>query len=147
MSDERNSISRRNVLPGLGTAGIGAAPVGAGTNAMFSDDVEFEDDQLVTGELDLKLDWQQHYLGPTDEWEFVNAHPDDEGDGEQSIGEKRVLDDDIEVDGPFYTYTQNGSRNFDDDVLEYCGLDYDYDFGDQNTLIGLGVPAMSDTTH
>ncbi|MCW8172653.1 hypothetical protein D8S78_11230 [Natrialba swarupiae] len=87
MSDERNSISRRNVLPGLGTAGIGAAPVGAGTNAMFSDDVEFEDDQLVTGELDLKLDWQQHYLGPTDEWEFVNAHPDDEGDGEQSIGE------------------------------------------------------------
>ncbi|MBZ6495701.1 SipW-dependent-type signal peptide-containing protein [Natrinema longum] len=127
MTDE-NSISRRNVLAGLGTVGIGGALAGAGTSAFFSDGETLEGNELTAGELDLKLDWQQRYYGPSEEWEFVNAHPDHDEDGEQSI----------EVDGTVYRYSDLG-RNIGDDEIDYCSdLDEDYHFGtEQDSLIAL----------
>ncbi|WP_076609359.1 hypothetical protein [Natronorubrum thiooxidans] len=61
MTDETSSVSRRNVLAGLGTIGVGGALVGAGTGAFFSDKETFKDNRLVAGALDLKVDWQEHY--------------------------------------------------------------------------------------
>ncbi|RNJ27314.1 vWA domain-containing protein [Halosegnis longus] len=77
-------LSRRNVLAGLGTIGLASAGAGLGTSAFFSDEEEFVDNTLVAGELDLLVDWQQTYdFG--DGHQFVNAHPDHDGDGEQSV--------------------------------------------------------------
>ncbi|OAQ54397.1 hypothetical protein HTG_02295 [Natrinema mahii] len=129
MTDKRNSISRRNVLAGLGTIGVGGALVGAGTSAFFSDGETLDGNDLTTGELELKLDWQQRYYGPTEKWEFVNAHPDHDRDGEQSI----------EINGTEYKYSDLG-RNLGDSEIDYCReyLDNEYYFGgDQDSLIAL----------
>ncbi|MFW6384896.1 MAG: SipW-dependent-type signal peptide-containing protein, partial [Halodesulfurarchaeum sp.] len=78
------NLTRRRVLGGLGAVGIASAGAGLGTSAFFSDEESFENNQLVAGSLDLLVDWQQTY-----DWgeglRFVNAHPDHDGDGEQSI--------------------------------------------------------------
>ena len=77
-------LSRRRMLAGLGAVGLASAGTGLGTSAFFSDEEEFVDNTLVAGELDLLVDWQQTYdFG--DGNTFVNAHPDHDGDGEQSI--------------------------------------------------------------
>jgi len=86
MADNDNplSISRRRVLAGIGTIGVASAGAGLGTTAFFSDSETFEDNTLTAGELDLLVDWQQTYdfgEGQT----FISAHPDHDGDGEQSI--------------------------------------------------------------
>jgi len=78
------NLSRRKVLAGLGAVGLASAGAGLGTSAFFSDEESFTDNTLTAGTLDLKLDWQQTYdfgEGHT----FVSAHPDHDGDGEQSI--------------------------------------------------------------
>ncbi|MFD1564285.1 SipW-dependent-type signal peptide-containing protein [Haloarchaeobius amylolyticus] len=67
MADENNSVSRRNVLAGLGAIGVGGALAGAGTSAFFSDKETFEGNKLVTGELDLKVDWEEHYSDWSDD--------------------------------------------------------------------------------
>ena len=54
-------ISRREVLAGLGTIGIASAGAGLGTTAFFSDSEDFTNNSLVAGELDLKVDWTEHY--------------------------------------------------------------------------------------
>ena len=78
------NLSRRMLLPGLGAVGLASAGTGLGTSAFFSDEEEFVDNTLVAGELDLLVDWQQTYdFG--DGHTFVSAHPDHDGDGEQSI--------------------------------------------------------------
>jgi predicted ribosomally synthesized peptide with SipW-like signal peptide len=87
MTDDNNPIalSRRRVLAGLGAVGVASAGAGLGTTAYFSDRETFESNTLTAGELDLLVDWQQTYdfgEGHT----FVSAHPDHDGDGEQSIG-------------------------------------------------------------
>ncbi|MFA9427745.1 SipW-dependent-type signal peptide-containing protein [Natronorubrum sp. A-ect3] len=137
MTDEPNSISRRNVLAGLGTIGVGGALVGAGTSAYFSDEQQLPN-ELVAGELKLKLDWQQRYYGASQETRpqdyggagrpYVNAHPDHDKDGEQSI----VVND------TEYRYDELG-RNIGDDEIDYCAdLDQDFYFGEnQNSLIEL----------
>ena len=77
-------LSRRRMLAGLGAVGLASAGTGLGTSAFFSDEEEFVDNTLVAGELDLLVDWQQTYdFG--DGHTFVSAHPDHDGDGEQSI--------------------------------------------------------------
>ena len=86
MTNETNlhELSRRKVLAGLGAVGVASAGAGLGTTAFFSDSETFENNTLTAGELDLLVDWQQTYdfgEGPT----FVSAHPDHDGDGEQSI--------------------------------------------------------------
>jgi len=82
--NKRPRLSRRKVLAGIGVVGLASAGAGAGTSAFFSDEEEFVDNSLVAGELDLLVDWQQTYdFG--DGQTFVSAHPDHDGDGEQSI--------------------------------------------------------------
>jgi predicted ribosomally synthesized peptide with SipW-like signal peptide len=68
---EKFELSRRKVLAGLGTVGVASAGVGLGTSAYFSDKESFENNQLVAGELDLKVGWEEHYS----DWS------DDESDG------------------------------------------------------------------
>ena len=78
------NLSRRKVLAGLGAVGLASAGAGLGTSAFFSDEESFESNTLTAGTLDLLVDWQQTYdFG--DGHTFVSAHPDHDGDGEQSI--------------------------------------------------------------
>jgi len=82
------------MLAGIGVVGLASAGAGAGTSAFFSDEEEFVDNSLVAGELDLLVDWQQTYdfgEGHT----FVSAHPDHDGDGQQSV----------EIDGEILNYS------------------------------------------
>ena len=86
MTDDKQlyNLSRRKVLAGIGAVGLASAGAGLGTSAYFSDRETFQNNSLVAGELDLLVDWQQHYR-MNGETTFVNAHPDHDGDGEQSI--------------------------------------------------------------
>ena len=62
MTDDKiPRLSRRRVLGTLGALGAGAALGGAGTTAFFSDKETFTDNTLTAGELDLKVDWEEHY--------------------------------------------------------------------------------------
>ena len=82
--DDKLRLSRRKMLAGIGVVGLASAGAGVGTSAFFSDEESFEDNTLTAGELDLLVDWQQTYdfgEGNT----FVSAHPDHDGDAEQSI--------------------------------------------------------------
>ena len=77
-------LSRRKLLAGLGAVGVASAGAGLGTTAYFNDTEAFQGNTLTAGQLDLLVDWQQTYdfgEGRT----FVSAHPDHDGDGEQSI--------------------------------------------------------------
>ncbi|MFB6109189.1 MAG: hypothetical protein ABEJ82_10200 [Haloplanus sp.] len=61
-------LTRRRLLLGLGGVGTAAVTAGAGTSAYFSDSEGYADNSLVAGELDLMLDWQEHYVdGSADE--------------------------------------------------------------------------------
>ena len=76
------------MLAGIGAVGLASAGAGLGTSALFSDTERFTGNSIVAGELDLLVDWQQYYEyfdGGEDQTVFVNAHPDHDGDGEQSI--------------------------------------------------------------
>ncbi|OYR59349.1 vWA domain-containing protein [Halorubrum halodurans] len=98
MSDENKidtiGLSRRKMLAGLGAVGIASAGAGLGTTAYFSDEEGFEGNTLTAGNLDLLVDWQQTYdFG--EGHQFVSAHPDHDGDGEQSV----------EIDGEVLRYS------------------------------------------
>ena len=77
-------LSRRKMLLGLGAVGVASAGAGLGTTAYFNDTETFEGNSLTAGELDLLIDWQQTYDYGNGR-EFISAHPDHDGDGEQSI--------------------------------------------------------------
>src|SRR6056297_801410 len=81
-----HNLTRRKMLAGLGAVGVASAGAGLGTSAFFSDRESFANNELVAGELDLLVDWQQTYTA-NDETVFVNAHPDHDADGEQSISD------------------------------------------------------------
>ncbi|PHQ45794.1 hypothetical protein DJ68_10875 [Halorubrum sp. C3] len=94
MNDKDNidtiGLSRRTVLAGLGAVGLASAGAGLGTTAYFNDTESFEGNQLTAGQLDLLVDWQQTYdFG--EGRQFVSAHPDHDGDGEQSV----EIDDEV----------------------------------------------------
>jgi Ca-activated chloride channel family protein len=55
------NLTRRQMLAGVGAVGLASAGAGLGTSALFSDREEFQNNQFVAGELDLKVDWQQRY--------------------------------------------------------------------------------------
>ena len=98
MADNDNidsiGLSRRTVLAGLGAVGVASAGAGLGTTAYFNDTESFEGNQLTAGQLDLLVDWQQTYdFG--EGRQFVSAHPDHDGDGEQSV----------EIDGEVFSYS------------------------------------------
>jgi Ca-activated chloride channel family protein len=85
MTNRSIDLTRRKILGSVGAIGVAGATAGYGTSAYFSDEETFEDNSLTAGTLDLKVDWQQRYYGPTEQWEYVNAHPDHDDDGEQSL--------------------------------------------------------------
>lgn len=87
-------LSRRKMLAGLGAIGVASAGAGLGTTAYFNDTESFEGNQLTAGQLDLLVDWQQTYdFG--EGRQFVSAHPDHDGDGEQSVN----------IDGDVFSYS------------------------------------------
>lgn len=91
MTDRRMDITRRKMLAAVGAVGAAGAGAGLGTSALFNDTESFEGNQMVAGELDLLLDWQQTYTrNGTAQW--VNAHPDSDTDGEQSYDVGSNLD-------------------------------------------------------
>ncbi|KKF39310.1 von Willebrand factor type A [Halorubrum saccharovorum] len=97
------NLSRRKLLAGLGAVGVASAGAGLGTTAYFSDTETFQDNSLTAGTLDLLVDWQQTY-DYGDGREFVNAHPDHDGDGEQSV----------EIDGDEVKYSDFPDLEDDD---------------------------------
>jgi predicted ribosomally synthesized peptide with SipW-like signal peptide len=60
-------LSRRKTLAALGTIGAASAGAGLGTSAYFSDQETFQNNRLVAGELDLKMDWEEHYSDWSDD--------------------------------------------------------------------------------
>jgi predicted ribosomally synthesized peptide with SipW-like signal peptide len=71
MSDDAFEVSRRKLIGAMMTVGGAGAIGGASTTAFFSDEEEFANNQVVAGDLDLKIDWEEHYS----DWS------DDEGSG------------------------------------------------------------------
>jgi len=62
MTDDDNfRLSRRQALTALGTVGVASAGAGLGTSAYFSDTESFDGNSMVAGELDMKVDWEEHY--------------------------------------------------------------------------------------
>ncbi len=74
---EDNGLSRRRLLGSIATVGGAAALGGAGSVAFFSDREAFANNRLVAGELDLKVDWEEHYFDwSDDEAEFAEMAVD-----------------------------------------------------------------------
>ena len=107
MADKDNidsiGLSRRTVLAGLGAVGVASAGAGLGTTAYFNDTESFDGNTLTAGQLDLLVDWQQTYdFG--EGHQFVSAHPDHDGDGEQSV----------EIDGEVFSYSDYPDEDDED---------------------------------
>lgn len=78
MKDDNTKLSRRKVLGSLGVIGGASVLGGAGTMALFNDTETFENNSLVAGSLDLKLDWQEHYYNSLGEAEnYVQGYTAD----------------------------------------------------------------------
>ena len=76
------TIRRRSALSALGVIGLSSAGAGLGTTAFFSDEEAYENNELVAGELDLKIDWEEHYYRGdiVNDLDIVFSDPD--GDSE-----------------------------------------------------------------
>jgi predicted ribosomally synthesized peptide with SipW-like signal peptide len=116
-------LTRRQALAGLGTIGVASAGAGLGTTALFSDEESFEDNQLTAGTLDLKVDWQQTYDGPNG-LEYVNAYPDEDGDGRQDeVRTRTAIADanpgwsDDEVESEFRSQFADLSEDFSEPLV------------------------------
>src|SRR6056297_1252395 len=75
MTDDGFDLSRRNVLGALGTIGAAGALGGAGTVAYFNDKEKSSDNTFTAGELDLKIDWEEHYNGELVEEQDLTSNP------------------------------------------------------------------------
>lgn len=115
-TDERFELSRRMILGGIG-GGVGfGALLGSGATWTFLTDTEtFANNEVVTGELDLAVAWQQTYNGDP-----VNAFPDEDGDGVQDpIHSRQEIANEAElpIDSPSVEKTfQNQFADVPDDV-------------------------------
>ena len=67
MTDDGFDITRRKILGAVGTVGVASAGAGLGTTAFFSDTESFNNNSLTAGELDLKLDFEEHYYDESKE--------------------------------------------------------------------------------
>ena len=84
MADNTINITRRKILASIGTVGAAGAAAGYGTSALFSDEEEIENNTLAAGELDLVVDWEEHYSfpqlygfdDPTDGLNVTRSEPD-----------------------------------------------------------------------
>jgi predicted ribosomally synthesized peptide with SipW-like signal peptide len=84
-SDEtgRLGLSRRKLLGSVATLGAAGALGGAGSMAFFSDDEQFANNSLAAGELDLKVDFEEHYS----DWIGTTGDPAPDGSTEASFAE------------------------------------------------------------
>jgi predicted ribosomally synthesized peptide with SipW-like signal peptide len=64
MTEREFDLTRRKVLGSIGAIGAASAGAGLGTSALFTDEESFENNTLTAGELDLKVDWEEHYSYP-----------------------------------------------------------------------------------
>ena len=64
MTDHNIELSRRKILASVGAIGAAGAGAGVGTSALFNDTESFEGNSITAGELDLKMDWEEHYSFP-----------------------------------------------------------------------------------
>ena len=76
------TIRRRSALSALGVIGLSSAGAGLGTTAFFSDEEAYENNELVAGELDLKIDWEEHYYRGDIVNDLDIAFSDPDGDSE-----------------------------------------------------------------
>lgn len=129
MTEDDITITRRTVLGSLGAVGVGAAAAGLGTTAVLNDEEIFDGNTTTAGTLDLKVDWQQHYHGPDGEV-FVNAHPDHDDDGKQSVPHPTEP----------YVAEYTGRNLVDLLTCETPGFDEEYDFAAPNRGLDDGGP-------
>ena len=88
MADNTIDITRRKILASIGTVGAAGAAAGYGTSALFSDEEEFENNTFAAGELDLVVDWEEHYSfpqlygfdDPTDGLDVTRSKPNNSSD-------------------------------------------------------------------
>ncbi|WP_255212521.1 SipW-dependent-type signal peptide-containing protein [Halorubrum sp. CBA1229] len=85
MSNKSFKLSRRKALASLGAVGVASAGAGLGTSAYFSDTESFENNTITAGELDLKVDWTEHYSDWSDD-ESDEVDVSMEPDGDYDIG-------------------------------------------------------------
>jgi len=112
MSNDDFELSRRKALAALGSIGVASAGAGLGTSAYFSDQETFENNRLVAGELDLLMDWEEHYSDWSDD---ENADFDETGTkyatdnyaNESETGDFEVLMTDPATDGDDTTNPAN----------------------------------------
>jgi len=71
MPDKNVQLSRRAVLAGIGGVGAASAGAGLGTSAYLNDTESFENNTIAAGELDLKVDWEEHYYDGSSGGEYV----------------------------------------------------------------------------
>jgi predicted ribosomally synthesized peptide with SipW-like signal peptide len=72
-------LTRRKTLAGIGAVGVASLGAGLGTSAYFSDQETFEDNSLVAGSLDMKVDWEEHYSDwSADEEQFARMPSSEE---------------------------------------------------------------------
>ncbi|SHH61617.1 SipW-dependent-type signal peptide-containing protein [Halobaculum gomorrense] len=64
MTDHNIELTRRKILASMGAVGAAGAGAGMGTTALFNDEESFENNSITAGELDLKMDWEEHYSYP-----------------------------------------------------------------------------------
>ncbi len=64
MTEDRIEITRRHVLASTGAIGLAGAKAGLGTSAFFKDEESFEGNTIAAGNLDLTVDWEEHYSYP-----------------------------------------------------------------------------------
>jgi predicted ribosomally synthesized peptide with SipW-like signal peptide len=67
MKRQTFDLSRRKILAGIGSIGIASAGAGLGTSAYFSDEETYENNQLVAGELDMYVAFEEHYSDWSDD--------------------------------------------------------------------------------
>ncbi|WP_340100077.1 vWA domain-containing protein [Salinibaculum salinum] len=79
MTDKGMELTRRKILASMGAVGAAGAVAGMGTSAYFSDEESFTNNSLTAGELDLKVDWEEHYYDgkgtQADEATLVSGDP------------------------------------------------------------------------
>lgn len=88
MTEDRLELTRRKVLASMGAVGAAGAGAGLGTTALFSDEESLDGNTIAAGELDLKVDWEEHYSfpqiygfdDPTAGLDVTRSEPGDAGD-------------------------------------------------------------------
>lgn len=87
MTDDTVHLTRRKILAGLSAIGASGAAAGLGTSAFFSDTESFDDNAIAAGELDLAVDWEEHYSFP------AGVDGDEFGDPTDGLGQDVVRTD------------------------------------------------------